>query len=104
MLLKVTLLTPLALLIDRYACAKSVIASCLNYSHLGVNSPISHHHSAIQYLLRAGRTRVRADVDVEILLSSRWQASPLRHCSAHHYAERRHDSDLDSCRQSYLVS
>src|SRR5580698_8902616 len=43
-------------------------------------------------------------VDVEIRLSGGWQGEPRRRCNAPHYAERRHDSDPDSCRPSRLVS
>src|ERR1700736_3615238 len=44
-----------------------------------------------------------AVVDVEIRLSARWRVLPRRRYSVRHYAERRHDSDLDSCRRSCSV-
>ena len=50
------------------------------------------------------RPKVTAIVDVEIRLSARWRELLRRHCSVPHYAERRHDSDPDSCRLSCLIS
>src|SRR6266853_2738269 len=45
----------------------------------------------------AGGPKVTAVVDVEIRLSARWRASPQRHRSAPHYAERRRGVDRGSC-------
>src|SRR5271156_3452373 len=42
---------------------------------------------------RLERPKVTVVVDVEILLSAHWRGFPPQHCSASHYAERRHDSD-----------
>ena len=53
---------------------------------------------------RLERPKVAAVADEEIRLSAHWQALPPRHCSVRRYAERRHDSDPDSCRPSRLVS
>src|SRR5258708_6607919 len=51
----------------------------------------------------AGGPKVTAVVDVEIRLSACWRASPQRHRSAPHYAERRRDVDQDSCGLSRLA-
>src|SRR5208282_3201918 len=53
---------------------------------------------------RPERPEVTAVADVEIRSSDRWQGEPRRRCNAPHYAERRHDSDPDSCRLSRSVS
>src|SRR5580692_10041440 len=54
-------------------------------------------------LRRLERRNVIAVVAVEIHSSSHWRALPPRHCSAFHYAWRRRDAALDSCRPSRLV-
>jgi hypothetical protein len=41
---------------------------------------------------------------LEIRSCARWQALPLRRCSVLHCAERRHDADRDSCRDSCIPS
>src|SRR5580692_844763 len=50
------------------------------------------------------RPKVTAVVDVETRLSARCRCEPQRHYSVRHYAERRHDSDPDSCKSSRWVS
>ena len=47
---------------------------------------------------------VTAVVGVEIRLSGYGRALLPRHCSVPHCAERRRDSDPDSCRLSLLIS
>src|ERR1700686_4190099 len=54
-------------------------------------------------LRRLGRRNIIAVVAVSIHSSSHWRALPPRHCSAFHYAWRRRDAALDSCRPSRLL-
>src|SRR5271163_79411 len=49
------------------------------------------------------RLQLTVAVRAEIRWFVHWQAPPLSHCSAPHYAVRTRDAGQDSCRQSRLL-